>query len=65
MLRIELDSNKLAQRTINIEQIEDKIVEHFNDQLLILRSDINDPMQVLRIRFIKKGEDTLGPMELK
>jgi len=44
VLRIELDSNKLAQRTINIEQIEDKIVEHFNDQLLILSSDINDPM---------------------
>lgn len=65
VLRIELDSNKLAQRTINIEQIEDKIVEHFNDQLLILRSDINDQSQVMRIRFIKRGEDTLGPMELK
>jgi DNA-directed RNA polymerase II subunit RPB1 len=50
---------------MTIEQIEDKIVEHFQDQLNILRSDINDPQQVMRVRFVKRGDDTLGPMELK
>lgn len=65
VLRFELDRQKLIQKDVTIEQIEDKIAEHFKDQLQIIRSDPNEPQQVMRIRFRKSGEDSLGPLELK
>jgi DNA-directed RNA polymerase II subunit RPB1 len=66
VLRLELDSTKLAQKTINIEQIKEKIEEHFGDKLLVLHSDQNDDKQIMRIRLKAMGDaDTMTSVELK
>lgn len=67
VLRFKLDPKKVLSRTLDMNQISNKLVSTFQDQIHVMHSDINDRNLIFRLRFrdlrddMVEEEETLGP----